>query len=65
MRRLNVMMTRAKSLLIMVGDSETLTNTRALTVHDNKKACEYYTDLIDYCKENAGYIDYSKEHSHE
>ena len=64
-RRLNVMMTRAKSLLIMVGDSETLTNTKALTVHDNKRACEYYTDLIDYCKENAGYIDYSKEHSHE
>lgn len=64
-RRLNVMMTRAKSLLIMVGDSETLTNTKALTVHDNKKASGYYTDLIDYCKENAGYIDYSKEHSHE
>lgn len=60
-RRLNVMMTRAKSLLVMVGDSETLTESRSLTIHDQKRASEYYGALVAYCKEKQGYIDYANE----
>lgn len=60
-RRLNVMMTRAKSLLIMIGDSETLTKSKSNTVHDSKKASQYYKSLVDYCKGKCGYIDYAKE----
>lgn len=56
-RRLNVMMTRAKSLLIMIGDSETLTQNESLTIHDQKKASEYFGKLISYCKDQRGYID--------
>lgn len=61
-RRLNVMMTRAKSLLVMIGDSETLTESKSKTVHDrSRKAAEYYKSLVDYCKEKHGYIDYANE----
>lgn len=60
-RRLNVMMTRAKSLLVMVGDSETLMNSRSFTVHEKKKAADYYSALVNYCKDNEGYIDYEYE----
>lgn len=60
-RRLNVMMTRAKSLLVMIGDSETLTRSRSVTIHDRKKASEYYGALVNYCKEKNGYIDYANE----
>jgi len=56
-RRLNVMMTRAKSLLVMVGDSKTLTESASKTVHDGKRASEYYRKLIEYCREKKGYID--------
>lgn len=60
LRRINVMMTRAKSLLVMVGDSETLTNSKARAVHSGQRVGEFYHDLIEYCKDNNGYIDYSK-----
>ena len=56
-RRLNVMMTRAKSLLVMVGDSETLEGSYARTLHDGKRAKEYFGKLVAYCKENGGYMD--------
>lgn len=56
-RRLNVMMTRAKSLLIMVGDSDTLTKNNAPCVHEpEKKASEYYGALIDYIKNNRNTV---------
>lgn len=60
LRRINVMMTRAKSLLVMVGDSKTLTNSKARAVHSGQKVGKFYYDLIKYCQENNGYIDYSK-----
>ena len=62
-RRLNVMMTRAKSLLVMVGDSETLINSEAFTIHDRKpkvKASVYFNNLVKYCKTKNGYIDVAK-----
>ncbi len=59
-RRLNVMMTRAKCLLVMVGDSSTLTAARALTVHDRRPAGHYFGALVDYCREKGGYIDMAK-----
>ena len=50
-RRLNVMMTRAKSLLIMVGDSATLAESKANTVHEpEKRASDYYKALLEYCR---------------
>lgn len=55
-RRLNVLMTRAKSLLIMVGDSETLTGTTARTKHDRTPAANYYSRLIAHCKAKNGYL---------
>ena len=55
------MMTRAKSLLVMIGDSETLTKSGSRTVHDRKKASDYYSALVQYCKEKHGYIDYANE----
>lgn len=59
-RRLNVMMTRAKSLLIMIGDSETLINNKRYTVHDRKKqASFFYKALVEYCKDKKGYIDFA------
>lgn len=59
-RRLNVMMTRAKSLLVMIGDSETLTQCNKKTVHDDKKADYYYNELVRYCQEKKGYLDVTK-----
>lgn len=50
-RRLNVAMTRAKSLLIMVGDSSTLAACTASCAHDeNQKVADVYLDLVAYCK---------------
>ena len=57
-RRLNVAMTRAKSMLIMIGDSETLTASKQMAEHNkNIAAAYYYESLIDYCsqKENNFY----------
>lgn len=52
-RRLNVAMTRAKSLLIMVGDSSTLTRCKGNCTHDeSKKVATIYQDLVDYCDGN-------------
>lgn len=49
-RRLNVAMTRAKSLLIMTGDSSTLTTCPSMCAHDNRKpVAQIYKNLIDYC----------------
>ncbi len=63
MRRINVMMTRTKRLLIMVGDSETLLNTTKKAVHDNKPAKDYYSALIKYCKDSNGYINAAEVYS--
>ena len=60
-RRLNVLMTRAQSLLIMVGNSRTLTKTAAKTKHDGTRAASYYSQLIHYCKEKNGYIPLREE----
>ena len=49
-RRLNVAMTRCRSLLILVGDSGTLMGCRRPAKHDrNRLAGSYYQDLICYC----------------
>lgn len=50
LRRLNVTMTRSKYLLIMIGDSQTLTNT------SNYKARNCFDSFIDYVKKNNGYL---------
>lgn len=56
-RRLNVAITRAKSLLIMVGDSATLTACDAMCAHDkNTPVRTIYQNLVDYCKEKNYYI---------
>lgn len=48
-RRLNVMITRAKSLLIMVGDANTLVSSKKPTVHDPKHSAGwYFNHLINY-----------------
>ena len=55
-RRLNVAMTRAKSMLIMVGDSQTLLSCKQACEHDKSAtAASYYQKLIDYCKEHHYY----------
>ena len=55
-RRLNVAMTRAKSLLIMVGDSATLTACNAVCAHDSTApVSKLYQNLIDYCKKKHYY----------
>ena len=49
-RRLNVAMTRAKSLLIMVGDSSTLRKCNKPCTHDPKMmVSDVYQALVDYC----------------
>jgi len=56
-RRLNVAMTRAKSMLIMFGDSTTLTKSYAAAEHNkDKKAAHYYKQLVKYCKDNDFYF---------
>lgn len=55
-RRLNVAMTRAKSLLIMVGDSDTLTACGARCAHDSSKTvAQIYKNLVNYCKDKNYY----------
>ncbi len=55
-RRLNVAMTRAKSLLIMVGDSGTLTACGARCAHDSSKpVAQIYKNLVNYCKDKNYY----------
>lgn len=55
-RRLNVMMTRAKRLLVMVGDGETLENTKAkITFKVDKNPRDYFSSLIKYCRQNKCY----------
>ncbi|CAH1202660.1 ATP-dependent RecD-like DNA helicase [Paenibacillus plantiphilus] len=51
LRRLNVTMTRCKSLLILIGDQETITRTR------DKKARETFADMLRYIKKHGQYID--------
>ncbi|MFW6029354.1 MAG: DEAD/DEAH box helicase [Halanaerobiales bacterium] len=53
LRRLNVTMTRAKYLLIMIGDSETLRKTK------NYKARNCFSSLIKYVEKNKGYLHWS------
>lgn len=49
-RRLNVAMTRAKSLLIMVGDSATLRDCNKPCTHNkNMIVSDVYRALVDYC----------------
>jgi superfamily I DNA and/or RNA helicase len=56
MRRLNVTITRAKRLLIMVGDSQTLTNTSARNPLANDKPPRYYFKaFIEYCQQKGYY----------
>ncbi len=55
-RRLNVAMTRAKSLLIMVGDSATLTACPASCAHDaSQKVADLYRALILHCNQKHYY----------
>lgn len=55
-RRLNVAMTRAKSMLIMIGDTDTLTQSKQMTEHDeNTPASSYYVALKEYCKNKEYY----------
>lgn len=61
-RRLNVAMTRAKSMLIMVGDSSTAISSRAATAHrSGRTAGDYYRALVAYCKQKGYHEDYRKE----
>ena len=46
-RRLNVLMTRAKRLLIMVGDSSTLTSSRQLARHNRKSVGKLFASLLE------------------
>jgi len=55
-RRLNVAMTRAKSLLVMVGDSQTLTATRARCAHDPTICVKsIFKNLLAHCISNKYY----------
>lgn len=64
-RRVNVMMTRAKSLLVMIGDSKTLTNTRARAVHSGERVSEFFAELIAHCKKHGGYREVKNEGDYE
>ncbi|NLX65154.1 MAG: AAA family ATPase [Clostridiaceae bacterium] len=56
LRRLNVTITRAKRLLIMVGDSHTLINTTAKNPLSGDKPPRYYFKaFIEYCKQKGYY----------
>mgnify|MGYP000980420925 CR=1 FL=1 len=56
LRRLNVTITRAKRLLIMVGDSHTLINTSAKNpLPDDKPPRYYFKAFIEYCKQKGYY----------
>ncbi len=64
-RRLNVAMTRAKSLLIMVGDSSTLTTCGAKCAHDSSKpVAQIYKNLVNYCKNKNYYHQLKGEDVH-
>ncbi len=64
-RRLNVAMTRAKSLLIMVGDSATLTACNADCAHDPETpVAQIYRNLVTFCKEHNYYHPMKGEESH-
>jgi len=54
LRRINVTMTRAKYMLIMVGDSETLTKAR------NIKSRQFFINLVKYVKNNGVYINWDE-----
>lgn len=55
-RRLNVAMTRAKSMLIMIGDTDTLIKSRQKAEHDETKfASSYYVALKKYCEDMKYY----------
>lgn len=51
LRTLNVTMTRCKSLLILIGDQETITGAW------DKRARETFADLVRYIKKHGQYID--------
>ena len=55
-RRINVLMTRARSLLIMVGDSGTLCNTYATAKHNHAPVKDIFEDYIKTCRETGHYI---------
>lgn len=55
LRRLNVTMTRCKSLLVLIGDSGTLTNTR------DKRASATFTSMVNYIQRHGQYINIGKE----
>lgn len=56
LRRLNVTITRAKRMLILVGDCYTLINTDAISPLENDKAPkEYFKAVMEYCKQKGYY----------